>query len=80
MIRILHVIGGMNQGGAENFLMNLYRNINRNCLQFDFLVNREGIFDEEIKKLGGKIYYIPELQKIGQVKYVKKLDNFFIMW
>lgn len=75
-IRILQVLGGMNQGGTENFLMNLYRNIDRKKIQFDFLVNRKGNFDKEIEKLGGRIYYIPALQKIGQVAYVKKLDNF----
>lgn len=76
-VRILHVLGGMNQGGVENFLMNIYRNIDRNEIQFDFLVNRKGVFDEEIKELGGKIYYISALQKVGQIKYIKKLDEFF---
>ncbi len=77
IIRVLHVVGGMNQGGTENFLMNLYRNIDREKVQFDFLVNREGFFDEEIKKMGGRIYYIPALQKVGQIRYTKNLDDFF---
>lgn len=76
--RVLQVLGGMNQGGVENFLMNLYRNIDKNKIQFDFLVNRQGIFDEEIKTMGGKIYYIPALQEIGQAKYEKILDKFFV--
>ena len=65
MIRVLHVVGSMQQGGTENFLMNLYRNIDREKIQFDFLVNRKGVFEEEIEKLGGKIYYIDALQKVG---------------
>ena len=77
MIRVLHVIGSMNQGGAENFLINVYRNLDRTEIQFDFLVNREGFFDNEIKKMGGKIFYISALQKVGQIAYVKNLDNFF---
>ncbi len=77
MIRVLHCLGEMSQGGVENFLMNLYRNIDKNLIQFDFLVNRNGIFDNEIKTLGGKIYYIPALQKVGQIKYTKNLDDFF---
>ncbi len=77
VIRVLHVVGGMVQGGTENFLMNIYRNIDRTKVQFDFLVNREGVFDEEIKALGGKIYYISALQKVGQRKYVNNLDEFF---
>lgn len=77
MIRVLHILGGMNQGGTENFLMNLYRSIDKEKVQFDFLVNRVGVFDEEIKSLGGNIYYIPALQNIGQFKYTKNLDKFF---
>ncbi len=76
--RILHVIGGMNQGGVENLLMNLYRNIDREKIQFDFLVNRKGVFDEEIKNLGGNIYYIKALQKSRITKYIKSLDDFFV--
>ncbi len=77
MIRVLHVVGAMSQGGTENFIMNIYRNIDRDKIQFDFLVNRDGVFDNEIKKLGGKIYKIPALQKVGQIKYTKNLDTFF---
>lgn len=77
MKRVLHVVGGMNQGGTENFLMNLYRKIDRSKVQFDFLVNRPGFFDEEIIKMGGRIYTIPALQKVGYFKYTNNLDNFF---
>ena len=67
----------MNQGGVENFIMNFYRKIDKSKIQFDFLVNRKGYFDDEIKKMGGKIYYIPAVQKVGQIKYRKNLDTFF---
>lgn len=78
VIRILHVLGGMGQGGTENFLMNLYRNIDKEKIQFDFLVNREGFFDDEIERLGGRIYYIPALQKVGQISYVSHLKEFLL--
>ena len=68
-IRVLHVIGGMNLGGAENLLMNIYRNIDRTKVQFDFLVNRKGVFEDEIKELGGKVFYLSALQKVGPFKY-----------
>ena len=77
MIRVLHFLGSMNQGGAENFVMNLYRSIDKTKIQFDFLVNREGIFDQEIKSMGGKIFLIPALQNIGQIQYTRNLDRFF---
>lgn len=66
-------------GGLENLIMNIYRNIDREKIQFDFLVTREekGIFDEEIKALGGKIYNIPHMSKVGYKKYTSILYNFF---
>lgn len=36
MIRILHVVHGMDCGGTENIIMNLYRNIDRTKVQLDF--------------------------------------------
>lgn len=77
-IRILHVIRAMNVGGAETLIMNLYRNIDRNKIQFDFLVSRDGFFDGEINKLGGKIFKIPYLTDKGQLQYVRNLKSFFM--
>lgn len=65
-VRILHVVRYLEQGGIQNLLMNLYRNINRNKIQFDFLVCGEGVFDKEVKELGGKIYKIPYITEIGE--------------
>lgn len=78
-IRVLHIVGIMNMGGIENFLMNVYRNIDRNKIQFDFLVTREeeGIFDQEIKDLGGGIYNIPKMETVGYSKYSNILYDFF---
>ncbi|MDD3304291.1 MAG: glycosyltransferase family 1 protein [Clostridia bacterium] len=65
MIRILHITGTMNMGGQETFIMNLYRNIDRKKIQFDFVIhsNEKNFFEEEIKKLGGKIYRISPISK-----------------
>lgn len=59
-IRILHVLGRLDRGGAETMIMNLYRNINRSQIQFDFVIhtNDQCEFNEEILGLGGKIYNI----------------------
>ena len=58
-IRILHVVQRMEAGGTQAFLMNLYRNIDRNKVQFDFLVEykEKEFYDDEILNLGGRIYY-----------------------
>lgn len=60
MERVLHVIGSMNLGGAEQFIMNVYRTIDRKKIQFDFVLHEQNqtFFDDEIKRLGGKIYRV----------------------
>ena len=57
--RVLHVFNWFNQGGVENFVMNVYRNIDKNRIQFDFALTsgRKGYFDEEAEKLGAHIYH-----------------------
>ncbi len=41
MIRVLQIIGSLERGGAETFLVNLYRNIDRDKVQFDFAIYNE---------------------------------------
>ncbi|MEC3966149.1 glycosyltransferase family 1 protein [Flagellimonas halotolerans] len=78
-IRILHVLTIMNRGGAETMVMNYYRNINRELVQFDFLLHRKetGAFDNEILSLGGKIYRMPSISPRNYFKYQKELEQFF---
>ncbi|MBU5443473.1 glycosyltransferase family 1 protein [Paenibacillus sp. MSJ-34] len=59
-LRILFFFGVMNRGGAETFVMDVYRHIDRSRIQFDFVVHshREGHFDREIYELGGRIFHI----------------------
>lgn len=59
MKRVLCIVSSLNTGGAETFLMKLYRTFNRDSYQMDFVVNEAGIYDEEVKNLGGKIYTTP---------------------
>lgn len=51
MVRVLHIVTHMNRGGLETMIMNYYRQVDRNQLQFDFLVHRqeEAAYDEEIR-------------------------------
>lgn len=77
MIRVLQVIHSMNLGGAENFIMNIYRVIDKTKIQFDFLVNTPGTFDEEIRRMGGNIWMIPYVNKVGPFRYRSELKRFF---
>jgi glycosyltransferase involved in cell wall biosynthesis len=76
-IRILHVVVNMNRGGAETLIMNLYRNIDRSKVQFDFLTCNAGVFDSEIKELGGTVHRIPYVNEVGHLGFIKSLNNFF---
>lgn len=79
-LRVLHVVVNMNRGGAETLLMNLYRNIDRSKIQFDFLTCKEGVFDEEIMQLGGNVYRVPYITEVGHLKYLKALTDFFMKY
>ncbi|SCH96298.1 Mannosylfructose-phosphate synthase [uncultured Clostridium sp.] len=74
MIKVMHYISKMNRGGQETFIMNLYRNIDRDKVQFEFLCTEPGIgdYDAEIKELGGKIFHIDLNCIKGKIK---QLDN-----
>jgi glycosyltransferase involved in cell wall biosynthesis len=78
-IRILRIVAVMNRGGIETQIMNMYRKLDKSKFQFDFLVTRDepGVFDGEIEKLGGKIYRILSVRKVGLFKFIKNIDEFF---
>lgn len=75
MIRILHISGRMDRAGAETMVMNLYRSIDRNHYQFDFVVfsNQQGDYDKEIVQLGGKIHVIATSNQVKRFFALKKL-------
>lgn len=78
-IRILHIFSRLDRGGAESMIMNIYRNIDRNKIQFDFVVHTNDIcaFDDEIKKLGGNIYRVSQYKLINHVTYIEEFENLF---
>jgi len=65
-IRILHVVGGMNRGGVENWLMSILRNIDRERFQMDFLVHttQKCAYDDEIRELGSKTISCPHPSRL----------------
>ena len=68
----------MNRGGMETFTMNMYRHIDRSVVQFDFLLHRgfKGDYDNEIKSLGGRIFYIRRQNPLDPF-YWNDLNSFF---
>ena len=73
MKKILHIIHGLNLGGAENFIFNLLKAIDQDRYRFDFAIQEPEIKHTEFKKLieakGGKIFVVPDFlhNPIGQI-------------
>lgn len=77
-IRVLHILHSMNRGGAETMIMNYYRNINREQVQFDFLLTFQGKsdYEEEILSMGGRIYHITPLTLTSMRGYLRDIQRF----
>jgi len=80
IVRVLHVLQRMETGGTQALLMNLYRNIDRNKIQFDFLVEYpdKQFYDDEITKLGGNVYYTSVRVDKNISKFKKQLKEIII--
>ena len=79
-VRILQVSYGMDRGGAETLIMNIYRNIDRDKVQFDFLLHNpeRTAFEDEIESLGGRIYHIPRFLGYNKITYDRNLKSFLL--
>lgn len=90
-IRILHVLGGTGLGGAESRIMDLYRQMDREQIQFDFLVHSDAVrragddasrrapqfYDQEIRDMGGRIYVLPRFKGYNYPAYRHAAEAFF---
>ena len=79
-IRILHWGMTSGLGGLETFLMNVYRTIDRDAVQFDFLVphdERKLAFEDEIVDLGGNVYRVMYSRRESPVRALTCLPDFF---
>ena len=65
MKRVLCLISNMNAGGAETFLMKIYRKLDKSKYQMDFAVNYldKMFYEDEIQTLGGRIFRVPNKSK-----------------
>jgi glycosyltransferase EpsF len=76
-LRIAHIMGKMMSGGVESVVMNYYRHINRELVQFDFIIDEDSTIVpyDEIESFSGKIHKIPPYQK--PIIYHKALVKLF---
>ena len=71
MLHVLHSVSNMARAGIETMLMNYYREMDRSQIQFDFLANKPapGEYDEEIRRMGGRVFVSPGLNPLYFPRY-----------
>jgi glycosyltransferase involved in cell wall biosynthesis len=74
--RLLSIVSAMNAGGAETFLMKVYRELDKSKYQMDFCVasREEGFYNKEIISMGGKIYYYTPKSKNFLKSFINMKD------
>lgn len=74
-IRVLHLELSSSIGGIESFLLNLYREMDRNLIQFDFVTQSEKpALQQEFLDLGANIYRVSSIKKLGDYqKDIRKI-------
>lgn len=77
-IRVLQFFSTLNNGGAENRMMDVYRCIDSDVVTFDFAVLHEGnhFFDDEVRAKGSVKYVLPD-PRAGLLKNYRALVRFF---
>lgn len=75
---VLHVVGRMDIGGAESRIMDLYRHIDREKIQFYFMqhTSHKCAFEDEVASLGGKVYHVPRFRVTNYFSYRKAWKEF----
>lgn len=74
-LKVLQVFGSLNMGGAESRMMDVYRNIDKEKCEFEFLTMQTDhqYYEDEITSLGGKIMKIDSPRKSGILKHISTL-------
>lgn len=64
-LRILQIMGIVESGGVEAVIMNYYRNIDKNKVQFDFVMHKGGNphYIAEVQSMGARVYEITPYSK-----------------
>lgn len=74
--KILHIVGKLNTGGAENMAMNFCRYSQKEKFLYEYLVfgNETGEYEKEAIEKGAKVIHIDGIEK-GKLKYIKNLTK-----
>ena len=77
-VHVLQFFSTLNNGGAENRMMDVYRCIDPDVVMFDFAVLHDGahFFDREVLAKGSEKYLLPD-PRAGLLKNYRALVRFF---
>lgn len=72
-IRVMQIMGYMGGGGVEATIMNHYRLLDHECVQFDFVIQNDStvVPEDEIHEMGGRIFRISSIAH--PVRYMRQL-------
>lgn len=72
--KVLHVFNILNRGGAETFIYNIYKQIDKNKYKFDFLLQSQeiGAYEKEFKKMGSQIYHLKKFKSSQPLRTIKE--------
>ena len=76
-IHVAQILNQMDTGGIEAVVMNYYRHVDKEKVQFDFFINRASSFPqrEELERYGAKVYFLPSYSDV--INYHKTLYRIF---
>lgn len=78
-IRVLQMTASLYHGGSQNMIVNLYKAIDRNKIQFDFIIDHPDMLDLKpvVEELGAKVYVMPTFKGTNLKEVKKAWNNFF---
>lgn len=77
-IRILHMIGSLEYGGSQAMVINLYKAIDRDKIQFDFIMDKpqNNALLSVVKQLGARVYTLPYFKGNNYMEVKNAWDAF----
>ena len=78
-MRVLHMIGSLNMGGSQMMVKSLYSNMDKNKIQFDFIIDRPTELElaSELREMGAEIFVMPMLNGRNIFAVRKAWKTFF---
>lgn len=80
LITVLHVVGRMDRGGLETFVMNVLRNADFSSVHCDILCTLRGVgnYEAEAKELGAHVFHIGETFQAhrGKLRFIGQFREY----